>query len=543
MVALIADVPEPGATGAAIKAGVLVVLLLPWLYFAPWVSSDARRLRLAQGLWSAIVLGAGAVGMLVCLLLPLYVVGVLFYVVLSLGAVVAYTVVRDGRVDARHKILSPENLLSALKPKRRKMIEILTNVTIYDHIEKVVLPPDMTTAGEEEMDTYNRIQRLLDDMLWRRASEVDLTPANQQMRIVYVIDGAATENPPVPLAEGEAMIQSLKTLAGMDADERRRPQRGAISVDRQGTRSDMELSTAGTTGGQRLQFRIIQEVARTQIELLGMPEDLLANVRAITRAGRGLFIVAGPRASGVTSTLYSILRQHDAYISHVASLESAPAVDLENITQQPYEDDAKLPKVLAALVKRGLDVLMVDNCPNAETALQIAKASAQKPILLGMQATDSFKALAKWVKLCGNATAAVQILHGVMSQMLLRVLCTECREPYTPNPDRLAKLNLAGANIDKFYRPGKPQQADEKGRTFVCPNCQGSGYRGRTAAFELLKLNDEIRKLIIDGATVAQIRAACRKNDMLYLQEQALRKVIEGLTSIEEVVRVFKPKK
>jgi len=538
MLALIAEVPEPVATGAAIKAGVLVILLIPWLHFARWVSSDAKRLRLAHGLWSGIVLAVGALGVLVWLLLPFYVVGLVAYLILAIGAVVVYMVTRDGRVEAKEKILAAENLLSILKPKRSRNIEILTDVTIYDHIEKVVFPPDMTTAEEEELETYNRLQRLLNDIVWRRASEVDLTPAKEQMRIVYVIDGVATENPPIPLAEGEAVIQFLKPLAGMDAEQHRQPQKGDISVDRQGTRADMELATAGTTGGQRLQFRIIQEVARTDIEQLGLPGDLLGEVQSITQAERGLFIVSGPRASGVTSTLYSCLRQHDAFIHHVASLESNPAVDLENITQQPYEEDARLPKILAALVQRGLDVLMVDNCPNTETAHQIIKTAAKKPVLLGMQATDSFKALAKWVKLCGNATAAVQILHGVMCQMLLRVLCTECREPYTPDPGRLAKLNLGGSDIDKFYRPGPAQRTDEKGRSFVCPNCQGSGYYGRTAAFELLKLNDEIRKLIADGATVAQIRSACRKNKMLYLQEQALRKVIDGTTSIQEVIRI-----
>jgi type II secretory ATPase GspE/PulE/Tfp pilus assembly ATPase PilB-like protein len=372
-------------------------------------------------------------------------------------------------------------------------------------------------------------------MVGRRASVVALAPAGEKARLLYVIDGVTAERPGMDLADSERVIEFLKAVAGMDVEDRRHPQKGSISIDLGGARSDMEVRSDGTTKGQRMMFRVIQEAVRTELPLLGMPEDLLAEVEKLAKTKNGLFIASGRRGSGVTSTLYSILRQRDAFIQNVVAVEATPALDLENIAQHPYHDDSKLPQVLSAVLQRGADVLMVDNCPDGETAKLIVKAAAKRPVLLGMQAGDSFVALAKWVQLCGSPGAAVAILRAVMCQLLLRQLCVECREPYRPDPQRLAKLNLAAEKIEQFYRPGAPAE-DKKGG--VCDACQGSGYRGRTAAFELLLLNRDIRQLITEGATVAQIRSACRKNNMLYLQEQALRKVIDGSTSVQEVIRV-----
>ena len=122
--------------------------------------------------------------------------------------------------------------------------------------------------------------------------------------------------------------------------------------------------------------------------------------------------------------------------------------------------------------------------------------------------------------------------------MLIRKLCPSCREAYKPDPALLAKANLPAQKIVNFYRPPSRPAVDEKGRPIICNTCQGSGYFGRTAVFELLEMTGELRQLVAAGGPLTQVQASCRKNKMLYLQEQALRKVVEGLTSIQEVLRV-----
>jgi type IV pilus assembly protein PilB len=549
--AQIANVPELTMTAPAVKAVIMLLFTLPWLRLATWVNDDALLARADRKKWNAITVAGGAVGLLLWLVMPYYVVGLLFYLVLAAGGLLAYVAYRNDRVGPEKKVLTRDHLASLFAGKKRAKrkpldMELLTKVTIYDNYEKIVFPPDLGTAQEKDIRTYNHVQEFLHDVAWRRASEVALTPAGQKSRVIYVIDGVAHEQPSVPSAQAEGMIQFIKEISGMEVDEVRRPQKGKLSIDAQdiNARADMEVSAAGTTGGQRLIFRIIQEVVRINLGELGMPDDILGQIGSIAQTKNGLFICAGRRGSGVTSTLYSMLRQRDAFMNHITTLESKPPIDLENVTQNTYGEDTNMAKALSLAVQRGLDVLMVDQIPDGEAAKMLADLAAKKPVLVGMQANDTFSALAKWVQLVGDANTAVQILRGVVCQMLVRQLCTKCKVAYKPDTAKLAKMNLASGTIDNFYRP--PSEAEDGAaasaagkQAEVCPDCQGSGYKGRVAVFELLKLTPETRQLIIDGATVAQIRAAARKNKMLYLQEMAMQRVMDGTTSVQEVIRVM----
>jgi type II secretory ATPase GspE/PulE/Tfp pilus assembly ATPase PilB-like protein len=158
-----------------------------------------------------------------------------------------------------------------------------------------------------------------------------------------------------------------------------------------------------------------------------------------------------------------------------------------------------------------------------------------------MRAEDAITALEKWVKVCGGEAGAVEHLCGVTCQLLLRKLCTTCKEPYRPPPEMLAKANLP-ANVESFHRPPLHIPVDEKGRPIICTTCQASGYFQRTGVFELLVITPEIRQLIAKPTRQRdEIKMAARKGGMKYLQEQGLRKVMEGITSIQEVARVTQP--
>jgi type II secretory ATPase GspE/PulE/Tfp pilus assembly ATPase PilB-like protein len=351
------------------------------------------------------------------------------------------------------------------------------------------------------------------------------------------------ERPPIGLENSEAIVQYLKAVGGMDVEDRRRPQQGKISVDLAGMQLEMSLQSAGTTGGQRMRLRVLQEFVRTKLDTLGMDPEMLAKVREINQAGPGLLILSGRPGSGVTSTLYSLLREHDAFVHQLETLEAKEAIDLENVTQHVYGEPDRVGAMLSSVLRHDPDVVMVDQCPDEATAELILAAAGDKTILLGMQAADTFSALARWVRLCGNPAAAAASLRAILCQVLLRKLCPNCRESYPPNPEVLAKANLSAIKVQKLYRPPTKPLTDEKNNPISCPTCQGSGYLDRTAIFELLEITDEIRQLIAGGAALAQIKAACRKGRMLYLQEQALRRAIEGVTSIQEMIRVWQPEK
>jgi type II secretory ATPase GspE/PulE/Tfp pilus assembly ATPase PilB-like protein len=536
---LLAQVPPPGGYFSLAKILAMLVVVTPWLYLAPHVARDVRNVRAPAAVWEASLLAAGGLGFLVWLLVGQFFIGLVIFVGLAYGTAAAYLLYRNGRVDEEAKI-SLGKLFSG-KAASKPTHTVNARVKLYASDGRNV-PAPAADAPEQLVLAYNLAQDMLYDVLWRRASEVDIMPAGPQSRVRFVIDGVPTEGETMPLAESELLVQYLKGVAGSEVEERRRPQRGKISVDLAGSQVDILIATAGTTGGQRMQMRIRQEFVQTNIEQLGLPGEMLKRLREVSLSGSGLMIVSGRSGNGVTSTIYSLLREQDAFIKQVFTLEMRPDVDLENITQVSYAREDELRNQLASTLRRDPDVVMVDQCPDAEIAELVHSAASEKLMLLGMTASDTFSALAKWIKVCGN-TECVDNLQLIVNQVLVRKLCPTCREPYRPDPQMLAKANLPAKGVEHFYRPPSQPLVDEKGNPYSCPTCRGSGYFGRTGVFEMLDMTDDLRELIRKGASLSQIKSAARKNRMLYLQEQALRKVMEGITSVQEVVRVTQAQK
>lgn len=534
----------PASYISVLKVVVMLVLLVPWLYAAPFVYRDAVRVRISKVTWSVVVLASGAVGLTVWLLAPLFLVGLLIYAVLTAASLLVYAVYRDGKVDAEDKLLSGKFFQTIFSRSGREDVEVVTRLKVYDYIPRIVDPPNPETSPASECEAYNLMQGFLYDIVFRRGSEVDISPGPETSRVRVLVDGVVVDRPQLPLADSEAIIQYLKRIGGMDVDDRRRPQQGRISVDAAGgAAADVELTTAGSTGGQRLQLRIVQETVKTDLEELGLTDDVLTRLREMGKTDAGLIVVSGRPHGGLTSTLYALLREQDAFIKQLVTLEASPVVDLENITQVAYGEEAKLPEALAGVIRRDPDVIMVDRCPEEKTGELVNRAADNKLVLLGLHALDAFSGLARWVQVSNDAAGAVKNLRGVLCQVLLRTLCPNCREPYRPDPNVVAKANLSGEKIDNFYRPPTREVLDDKGNPVTCMACQGTGYVGRTGAFELLEVTDDVRQLVASGATLVEIKAACRKSKMLYIQEQALRKVIQGVTSVQEVIRVTKTAK
>lgn len=522
-----------------IKIAGMLILIVPWLLVTPWIQREAKRITAPQVPWTAGVFGAGALGVLVWLLMPVYLLGMAAYVVLLGGTLAAYVAYHNAQCEEADSLLTASFFAELFGGAKRGVIELRHRARFYSNLGRVILPPS-DEDSDEVKKAYNSAQDLLYDMLHRRVSEADITPAGQQTNVRIVIDGVAGASSPLDVSASEAIINYLKEISGMDTEEMRRPQRGKMSVDITGGGRPVEimLTTAGSTHGQRMQFRMVQEVVQTDINTLGMSEEVTARLNKTAESASGIIIISSRPRNGMTSTLYSLLRKQDAFTKQLVTLESKSVVDLENITQNEYGEPTNLAHALATAIRMDPDVLMIDDCADSETAELIREVSASKLVFLGISGRDPFVALAKWVKVCGSASVAVRNLRGILGQVLLRKLCEECREPYPPDPAMLAKANIPATNIGNFYRKPTQQRVDDKGRPVSCGTCQETGYFGRLGAFEFLEMTDEIKQLITSGADLRQIKAASRKNKMLGLQEQALRKVIAGLTSIKEVIRV-----
>jgi len=539
----LAALPEPGHYLSLPKFAVHVALLLPFFWACIWVSKDAQYVRTNGLVWSSVVLAGGLVGTILWWLIPLYVIGLLAYLIAAGGSLIAYVYHRNSLVGPAAKVLTVQHIKNLLKGAGgdRKQIPQLVRLLNWDD-----RPVPIPTDDPEELEKYRLSQELLYDALWRRASEVEVLTSGTNAKVAYRIDGVLTARPALEREDAERLIEFVKKIAGLNVEDRRRPQQGKFTatvtdpVTGEDKTQEIEVRTAGSTSGERLTLRMLTQEKQFRVEDLGFTEQQLKVFLEILDKPSGLLICAGPPGSGLTTTLYAILRHHDAFTRNIHTLETQPKLDLEVITQHIY-DPAKgvsFGRTLQSVLHMDPDILMVSDCPDAETARQVARGVANgKKIYLGMRAGSTFEALERWIKFVGDGKVAANGLLALTAQRLVRKLCPVCKVPYRPDPQLLRKANIPPERAKQFYRPRTEPRVDKHGNPIVCPNCQGSGYFGRMAVFELLVITPEVANLIRKGASINEIKAACRKRGMLYLQEEALQRVIEGVTSIQEVIR------
>ena len=531
-----------------IKVALAVALLFAWAWAAQWVDRDTDVVKTQRERWDLIILSGGLVAYFALFIPPwsggLFYLGTAFWFLIVGGSLMAYVVHRNSRVVPDARILTTghlKRLLPGAGGAAKARSEKGLRVRITDHAGKFVELP----GERDELKSFELVQDFLHEIFWRRVSDLDMVPNKENYRVVYRIDGVAAERPDgIPIENGERIVRYLKKLAGLSVEEIRRPQTGRIHaglLNAQGDPGFTEVRTSGSMAGERLVLHVQSGPALMRLADLGLAAPRLETVKGFLGKPKGLVMTSAPSHHGMTTTQYAILRSHDAYLNNIHALERKKLVDLDNVTQQVYEGantDVNFARMLQTLLRREPDVVLVGECEDRETARIAARAAAEdRKVYMGLPAKDSFDALAKFLALLEDNALAAKALIGVINQRLMRVLCTECREAFQPDDAMLKKLNLQADKIERFYRPPTEQKVDRKGKPILCPNCQGSGYVGRIGVFEVMEIKPDIAALIAEGAPLNRIKAECRKKKMYYLQEEGLRKVIDGITSMNEVIR------
>lgn len=527
-----------------VKVIIFMVLFFLWLPVLSWVFEDAKAIGTNEVLWTGIVLGTWAAAAVIWLVVPLFVMGVLFYLIAAGASSLGYVMHRNARVAAFDRVLTVNHIKGLLVAKEKELDTLKGFVFITANNNEVPMPQPKTPDFFGYKSAYN----LFTDAMWRRAERVMFSPATDNYSVTYYIDGAALKQPTIGKDQMEYLIRFLKDLADLNVEEKRKPQKGNFTISQQGKKLiDWEVATAGSTAGEQIRLKQLTQKNIASLSDIGLTQEQYEQLNKISELKQGLFIIAGPKKSGVTNTFYSLLRNHDAFINGICTLEKRPSADLLNITQNVYSlsdtGTTTYAKKLQHVVRMGPDIVGVADCEDSETAQVTAKAALDgKIVYVELKADNVVKVLGKWMKLVGDRNLALDGLIGISCQRLLRELCEECKQAYEPKKEVIRKFNIPAEKGKVLYRAGKVQYS-KHGKPRTCENCQGTGFVGRTGVFEIIMIDDELRRSIKESKSLSEIDTQFKCAKMVYLQERALKNVIDGKTAMNEVVQIFSKSK
>lgn len=384
------------------------------------------------------------------------------------------------------------------------------------------------------------MEDILTPALIQRAAAIELLPGrNGQYQVSQTVDGMRYRRDPLEPGVANALIDYFKSAAALDVADKRRRQTGSFNA-RFGTQShELRVRSAGSTAGQTLtvDIDIRKRVDIKPADLGLLPRQMEALDKA-TADLHGIVLVSAPVGNGRTTMLYSLLRRHDAYTANIRTLELEQLVTIDGVGHSEFkaEKGTDFATELRSILRRDPTILMVEDLVDVRTAQEAATPGVRGPLqYLGIRAESGLEALAKWAKAVGDLKLAAEPMKAVISCRLLRKLCDNCKVPYQPDPNQLRKLGLPPDQIKQLFKhSGK---VIERNREETCPACGGLGYRGQTGAFEVMVFDSDARKLIAAG-DLNGLKTHMRRLKTISTQEAALRKAIEGITSIEEVIRI-----
>jgi len=526
-----------------IKFVIVLVLFFPWIALVNWVYDDAKATGENERLWSGIILTTGVVSILIWLLIPLFIVGLIFYLI-AVGAVsLSYIMHRNAKVPNHEKLLTADHIMGLLSNQKKDLNQYEGLVFVSANDNDIPVPEPKTS----EFFGFKAAHELLSDAIYRRSSDIALSPRAERYKLSYVIDGVALVQPEMSKEQFEKLAIFLKQLSNLDQNEKRKPQKGTFRTKQEQGSSQWELFTAGSTAGEQLRIKRITQDTIARLSEINLPDEQYQQLNSIRDMKQGVFLVSGPKMSGVTTTFYALLRNHDAFLNIVNTLETRPSGELPNVTQDVYSlsdsGTTTYAKKLLSLVRMAPNVLGAVDVKDPETAKIICQAAKEGAIVYAtIEADSTTNALAKWIKLVADRKIISETLIGISNQRLFRKLCPECKQAYEPNKELFRKFNIPAGTVDILYRAGKVVY-NKRGKAFPCEKCQEIGFYERTCIFETVMIDDHLRNAIIQAKSQQDLAMQFRKVKMKYLQEQMLEQVLEGTASIDEMINIFSGQK
>ena len=386
-------------------------------------------------------------------------------------------------------------------------------------------------AGEGDAPIIRLVYGLILEAHRLRASDIHIEPLEKRLRLRYRIDGNMQEMKDPPKRLQSSIISRLKIMSNISIAEKRLPLDGRIALATvDGPTLDLRVSTVPTIHGESVVMRILDK----KNLMLGLPElgffaDDQAILERVINYADGIFLVTGPTGSGKSTTLYACLNTINKPDRKLITVEDPVEYQLPGVNQVAVNTEIGMTfaAALRAMLRQAPNIIMVGEIRDVETASIAINASLTGHLVFStLHTNDAPSAITRLVDMGVKPFLVSSSIRAVLAQRLIRKICPDCKQPYTPTEAELRALNLLSANLS--------EARFSKGHG--CDRCRGTGYRGRAGIFEIFVVDDEIRHLINEGVPVSKIRQRARDLGMRVLREDGIRKVVSGMTTPEEVI-------
>ncbi len=382
--------------------------------------------------------------------------------------------------------------------------------------------------AENDAPVIRMINALLTQAVRESVSDIHIEAFETRSVVRFRADGTMKDVVQPHRALHAAMVSRIKIMAELDIAEKRLPQDGRITLRLAGRPVDVRVSTLPTSHGERVVLRLLdKDAGRLQLESLGMDKATRGLMDELVTQPHGIVLVTGPTGSGKTTTLYAALARIDSSVTNVMTVEDPVEYDIDGIgqTQVNSRIDMSFSRALRAILRQDPDVIMIGEIRDLETAQIAVQASLTGHLVLAtLHTNDTTSSVTRLTDMGIEPFLLSSSLLGILAQRLVRKLCSDCRQPYAPAESEFEWL--CGERPERLYRP------------VGCETCGHTGYRGRTGVYELLKVDDTLRRMIHDQQAEQNMRDYALTHGMYSLRQDGARLVSQGTTSLEELMRV-----
>ena len=394
--------------------------------------------------------------------------------------------------------------------------------------EEVDLSPDK--ASEEDAPIVKLVNLIFQESIKERATDIHIEPMEQQVYIRIRIDGVLQTIMTPPIASLSGLVTRIKILSNLNIAEKRLPQDGRFSVKSPGKDIDIRVSILPTVYGEKVVMRLLDKTGFDfNLTSLGFPKQNLNTFKKVINQPYGMVVVSGPTGSGKSTSLYAALKEIKSERTNITTVEDPVEYQLDGVNQVQVFEDIGLTfgSTLRSILRQDPDVLLIGEIRDGETADIAVKFSLTGHLVFStVHANDAPGTITRLLDIGIAPFLVGSCLNLVMAQRLVRRICTNCKEEYEPTKEELVLVGLEPGKVDGPLYKGKG-----------CAECRNTGYKGRLAIFEMIPMARELRKLVFDNANEDEIRQTALDNGMTTLRDAGLERVLDGTTSVEEVLR------